>query len=323
MRSKSVTVQEPAESTGRLLNKALVRKHFDRHAEEYDRHIDVQPQMGSKLLGMIAKSGRKSFASVLEIGCGTGQLTLQLSSQFPRPEQLAAIDLSQAMIAKNKQRLGDKADFIRYVHADAEQLAEQLAREKPEHYDLIVSNATFQWFNDPALTVQRYVQCLKPRGMLAFSTFGTETFRELHEAFRTAEAELGLGPSRHGQAYAPRELWFKAMLAQTDLSAPATVDAANAEVKSDSPLEMAFELPHAKLLWREELLQVYHPTVKHFLHRVKRIGAGNALEKSGGESRSFNRRLLQRMEQIYTQTHDGEKGIPATYHICYGRLIKH
>lgn len=55
-----------------------------------------------------------SNKEVIEIGCGTGRLTLQLVEIVKR---LTCIDLCERMIQRNKQRLGEKSSEINYVTA--------------------------------------------------------------------------------------------------------------------------------------------------------------------------------------------------------------
>ena len=44
--------------------------------------------------------------------------------------------------------------------------------------DLIAANAVFQWFLEPAVTLVKFAQSLRPGGRLVFSTFGPKTLEE-------------------------------------------------------------------------------------------------------------------------------------------------
>lgn len=51
-------------------------------------------------------------------------------------------------------------------------------------YDLITSNAAFQWFTDLPRGLSRLTRLLAPGGTLSFSFFGPATYRELDMALR-------------------------------------------------------------------------------------------------------------------------------------------
>ena len=51
-----------------------------------------------------------------------------------------------------------------------------------EKFDLITSNACFQWFNGLGEVLQEYAKLLQKKGTLHFSIFGPHTFGELNTA---------------------------------------------------------------------------------------------------------------------------------------------
>ncbi|MEB3102237.1 malonyl-ACP O-methyltransferase BioC [Ferviditalea candida] len=278
------------------LNKELVRKHFDRHAREYDQYAEVQRDMGQKLLEAVdLQHGRRRFRKVLEIGCGTGHLTRIMSTQFPRPDAYTAIDLSPEMIEVAKSKLGERAREMTFIAGDAEALSAEIAAAHPGAYDLIISNATFQWFNNPIQTIRTYLKCLQPGGILAFATFGPDTFFELHDSFAFAESTLGLKPQYHGQPYPGSELWR--------------------QVDSDETVTIQ--------QWDEEYLQVTYPNVRDFLYQIKRIGAGNAMDSREEPGIRTGKELFRRMEKRYAERHAASNGgIQATYHILTAIIAK-
>ena len=70
-------------------------------------------------------------------------------------------------------------------------------------YDLIIANATFQWFTRPGETLAAYYRNLAPGGVLAFSTLGPQTFQELAEALNRAARSLNLTATPR---FPPRDL---------------------------------------------------------------------------------------------------------------------
>lgn len=275
-----------------MIDKSIVRKHFDRHASEYDRYAVVQKEMADKLLARLSACfnglpGKDDPLRVLEIGCGTGYLTEKLAQLWPKAE-IVAVDISEAMVNQAQKRLGRTLDRCRFIVDDAERWArdeEQGDGGLHHQFDIMVSNATFQWFVEPEQTVSRLLNRLRSGGFFAFSTFGPRTFHELHESFRMAEAELGLPHLPHGQTFVTPDEW------QRWLTAQATVRASEAY----------------------EHVMTY-ASVREFLDHVKRIGAGNA-NKGRSHTAGVNRALFRLMYERYRERFGDDKGIFATYDV--------
>ena len=167
--------------------KAKLIRNFSRHAHLYDRYANVQCAIADALLTALPAAGRKS---IFEIGCGTGHYTRLLRERYPAA-RLTACDFSAAMVEIAQQKLRDAE--VEFVVGDAETMA------LDARYDLLTSNATLQWFEDLARALGRYRAALAGDGVLAFSTFGPETFRELDRCLRRAlPAALVAQPSRDG-----------------------------------------------------------------------------------------------------------------------------
>ena len=93
-------------------------------------------------------------SSILDLGCGTGYLTLLLHRRFPQA-QIDAVDFAPAMIEQARARVPDASFLTRDI--------EELELE-PASYDLIASNATIQWLTEPEQTMARLVESLSARG---------------------------------------------------------------------------------------------------------------------------------------------------------------
>jgi malonyl-CoA O-methyltransferase len=274
-----------------VLNKKLVRQHFDRHAFEYDRYAAVQSKMAIQLMEMVHQfSPKKQFNRILEIGCGTGILTKMIQKHWSSAH-ITAVDISAEMINQTKVKLGERAKEIRFITEDAEELAS--ASLLQGEYDLIISNAAFQWFQQPAETVKSLLSNLQsPNGIFAFSTFGPRTFYELHQSFQAAETLLDLKPTAHGQAF-HSEVFWRSLFAN--------------DAKSSSIFS-----------WQQTEQTVFHPSVRDFLTSIKRVGAGNATYSSGNIPQI--RQLFKHMEAYYSQNFSVENGIQATYDLTFGLL---
>jgi malonyl-CoA O-methyltransferase len=269
------------------LNKELVRKHFNRHAFEYDRFSEVQSIMADRLIMLLREQYPDStFNNILELGCGTGILTEKLLNLFPGA-RITAVDISPAMINKTKEKLVNRTDSVTYLTGDAELMYPTILTG--ERFDLVISNAVFQWFTQPKATIQAYVNHLFNRGVLAFATFGPRTFFELHESYHAAEELLSLSHPPHGLSFGDRAYWARIL---------------------------------DPLFWQQEVYRVYFPTVRDFLYSVKRIGAGNSSRGRGASGGVSGKGLLAAMESIYTTRFQAERGIQATYDLSFGLYRK-
>jgi malonyl-CoA O-methyltransferase len=275
-----------------VLNKKLVRQHFDRHAFEYDRYAVIQCEMANQLMTMLEHANPlKPVSRILEIGCGTGILTEMISKRWSSAH-ITAVDISAEMIKLTKLKLGERAKGITFILEDAEELI--AGGHLNGEYDLIISNATFQWFQQPAETIKSLLSSLQtPHGIFAFSTFGPRTFYELHQSFQAAEAYLGLKPAVHGQTFHTEAFWKALFIAEPK------------------------ELPTFNWLQKEQI--VFHRSVRDFLISIKRVGAGNATQSAGNIPKL--RQLFKQMEACYLQDFSVENGIKATYDLAFGLLL--
>ncbi len=156
---------------------------FGAAAEAYEGHAGVQ-RIAARVVAdlaeqaaLLAKLG--DGPRILEIGCGTGLLTREIARRWPGAD-LIATDLSSAMVAKAG---GDPfiAGLFLTMDGEAPVFADA-------HFDLILSNLAFQWFDDLAGAVARLQGLLRPGGSLIFSTMAERSFA----AWRAAHVACGV-----------------------------------------------------------------------------------------------------------------------------------
>ncbi len=149
-------------------------KVFNRVAAAYDRHRPTYPEQLIDLACQIAGLDRGD--QVLEIGCGTGQLTRSL---LARGLRVTAIEPGAQLAGLARQRLGGLGD-LELVNARFED-----ARLPHEHFQAVFSASAIHWV-DPDVGWQRAADALVPDGTLALiQYFG------LHEP-RSADDEQAL-----------------------------------------------------------------------------------------------------------------------------------
>jgi malonyl-CoA O-methyltransferase len=218
---------------------------------------------------------------ILEIGCGTGYFTKLLRQGNPQAE-LVALDLDAALIGQAQRRLGPDAN-VSWLVADGESFIRG-------SFDLIISNATFQWFTNPQETLQSYSQALSPGGCLAFSTLGPQTFVELDASLSQAAAALNLdsAPAIPARRFLNSRDWQDLL-----------------DLAGFSQVQLAGQIHEA-----------HFPNVPEFLKALKATGAGNP------QPRAFTPRLLNALIRAYDSRFRQNGTIPVTYEIIWALARK-
>jgi malonyl-CoA O-methyltransferase len=161
------------------IDKRAARRAFERAAGSYDEAAVLQREIGSRMLERLDYV-RLQPATILELGCGTGQGIDALAKRW-RKARIIALDLAEAMLRRARRR-GTWLNRPRPVCADLEVLP--LADDS---VDLVISNATLQWASDLERAFAELRRVLRPEGLLMFTTFGPDTLIELRRAWAAAD----------------------------------------------------------------------------------------------------------------------------------------
>lgn len=152
------------------LDKDLIASRFRKAIKSYDENAVVQREMADGLICSIKKYCGINFETILEIGCGTGILTKKIIKNF-NFYTLYANDL----VGEFENHLIENiSKNIIFIPGDAE-----IMDCFPQNCDIIVSNSTFQWLGGIESFFARIERFLKTGGILAFTTFGPENFKEM------------------------------------------------------------------------------------------------------------------------------------------------
>jgi trans-aconitate 2-methyltransferase len=144
-------------------------------AETYDEVSDPQFDWGIEVLERLELRGDEV---VVDAGCGSGRVTEQLIERLP-DGRVIAVDGSEAMIEKAKERLGDRAH---YLVSDLVELA------LPEPVDLVFSTATFHWIPDHDRLFRQMRRLLRPGGRLVAQCGGKGNVANLGRAIAAVSA---------------------------------------------------------------------------------------------------------------------------------------
>jgi len=102
---------------------------------------------------------------VLEIGCGTGALTLPLAEAVGEHGRVVAVDISEPMLGAARRKVGERGmRNVTLLSGDA-----QVFAFEPGAFDLATSRMGVMFFADPAAAFRNIKGGLKPGGRLVFA----------------------------------------------------------------------------------------------------------------------------------------------------------
>ena len=120
---------------------------------QYARFSDERSRPFFNLLERVP---HRPFASIVDLGCGSGELTVALAQRWPEA-RVIGLDNSPQMLAKSGgYAIQGRLEFV-------EQTVE--AYDRPT--DLIYSNATLQWVGDHPAIFPRLASLVNPGGVFA------------------------------------------------------------------------------------------------------------------------------------------------------------
>ena len=232
--------------------KQQIARHFGAAAPTYDRAARIQARIAAELADAIAAIAQPSL--ILEFGCGTGNLTRALLGHFPAAGVIAT-DLAPPMAALCRKRMEARARLAS-ASMDAE-----LPSFAPGKFDLVCGSLAAQWFSQPHQAFAALGALLRPGGVLALTTLGTDTFQE----WRAAAALLGLSP---------------AIPTYPSLT----------ELDWQRPPGFLVERAEEQRLWDE------HPNALDFLQSLRSIGADLPADHARPLSPGALRRILRQVD---------------------------
>jgi trans-aconitate 2-methyltransferase len=122
---------------------------------QYERFRDERSRPFFDLLDLVARPDAPP--RVVDLGCGTGELTRELHRRVQARETLG-IDSSAEMLARSAAFAGDG---LRFERRDIEGFADA------DGFDVVFSNAALQWLPDHERLLGRVAALARPGGQLA------------------------------------------------------------------------------------------------------------------------------------------------------------
>ena len=170
-----------------MLDKAKV-KFFDGIADKWDGWEDLD-LVAEKLAVGLDELGLGPDEVVLDVGCGTGNLTLALLEKLSDAGRVVAVDISPAMLAKAREKVRDSR--VSWHVGDALRLP--IANET---FDRIICFSVWPHFTQLAAVTQELRRLLRPGGALhVWHTSSRATINAIHAKAGEAVANDVLEPA--------------------------------------------------------------------------------------------------------------------------------
>ena len=229
---------------------------------------------------------------VLDAGCGTGPDLATLQKAYPAA-QILGLDASSAMLLEAKapapalRSLNQMLSRLMPAKAGVDLLCGDFGALPfgPNSLDLVWSNLALHWHPQPDRVFAEWRRVLRVDGLLMFSNFGPDTFKELRAAF----AELD--------------------------ESPHTLPFVDMHDFGDQLVEAGFSTP----VMDAERITVTYGTVEALLADVRAIG-GNPLatRRRGLIGRAAWRRMVDALEA--QRGADGKIGL--SFEVIYGHAFR-
>jgi SAM-dependent methyltransferase len=137
-------------------------------AEQYEGKHSYVWRLGAGVVDLLApRPGER----ILDVGCGTGQLTAEIANQGA---QVVGLDNSANMIGQARQNYPGLA----FVLGDATSL------RFDEPFDAVFSNAALHWVKDARAAVESISRALRPGGRFVAEFGGNGNTRSILSALR-------------------------------------------------------------------------------------------------------------------------------------------
>jgi ubiquinone/menaquinone biosynthesis C-methylase UbiE len=191
--------------------KQQVAAHWGRRAAHFDEDFGhsirsaAERAAWDRIFDLVL--GGRSAVDVLDAGCGTGFLSLELAS---RGHRVTGVDFAPAMLAEARRKAAEQGSAVRFEEADAEQLS-----YPPGSFDLVVSRHVLWTLPHPDAAIDEWIRVLRPGGRLVVidGQFDPGCLTHQRENARTSAEYAAIGdrlPFLGGRPREEIEILFRA-----------------------------------------------------------------------------------------------------------------
>jgi ubiquinone/menaquinone biosynthesis C-methylase UbiE len=165
-----------------------VRRYWDEQAASFDEEPDhglVEPSVRLAWSRLLRRLLPAPPADVIDLGCGTGSLSVLLAEQDYR---LRGLDLSEPMITAALGKARDAGVSVEFHQGDA-----SFPPYAPATADVVLARHVFWALPDPSAALRSWIQLLRPGGRIVLiegrwttgAGIGADACRQLVEQHRS------------------------------------------------------------------------------------------------------------------------------------------
>ncbi len=143
--------------------KEQVAAHWDRRAAHFDEDFGhsirtpAERAAWDRIFGLVLPG--TGALDALDLGCGTGFLSLELAA---RGHRVTGVDFAPSMIARAERKAAERGLAVSFEAGDAEQLP-----YSPSSFDLAISRHVLWTLPHPEAAIEEWLRVLRPGGRLA------------------------------------------------------------------------------------------------------------------------------------------------------------
>ncbi len=157
----------------------MQEKNITWNSKFYDTNHNFVSKYGESLIPLLAPQAEET---ILDLGCGTGDLTHQIASQC---KSIIGLDYAENMIRQAQEKYPE----LRFQVEDGHNFS------VGTDYDAVFSNAALHWMLEPEKPIQCVYNALKPNGRFVFEMGGHGNIATIIAAINHAAGKLELKDS--------------------------------------------------------------------------------------------------------------------------------
>jgi len=153
-----------------MIKESKTIKQFSRFAHKYNTYNAIQSEVAKALVGKISK---KKYSSIIDIGCGSGEIYKNIEKNNFYFDNFVALDSSSEMLALHPSNI--KVDKHQLDFDDIHSYP-KLAHTKEN--TLLISSSAIQWSKNLDLLIMHLAH---QSDKAYFAIFTSNTFKTLHQ----------------------------------------------------------------------------------------------------------------------------------------------
>jgi ubiquinone/menaquinone biosynthesis C-methylase UbiE len=232
--------------------KEQVAAHWNRRAPGFDADFGhsirtaAERAAWDRILDLVA--GGRGSLDALDVGCGTGFLSLELAG---RGHRVAGIDFAPQMLAEARKKAAAQGLAVRFEEGDAEQLPFAAGS-----FDLVMTRHVLWTLPHPEAAIDEWIRVLRPGGRLAAmdSQFDPSVLERSPQNARSSAEYAGIGdrlPFLGGRPQSEIEALFRAH-GLVDVAGDPVMDLVEAQLQRMAEEGMETRVRRRYIVWGDK-----------------------------------------------------------------------